>query len=109
LQVLILIYSKLLEIDYFANTMYEILFLINITRILENIALDLVRIFKYILNLISNNNAVKSFNILAINLNVLHNYFDVSNKIILDLYLTKFLLQQNYSIRVANASRLEVL
>jgi len=62
--------------------MYEMLFLINITRILENIALDLIRIFKYILNLISNDNAVNSFNILAINLNVLHNYFNVSNKII---------------------------
>jgi len=63
--------------------MYEILFLINITRILENIVLDLIRIFKYILNLISNENDVlKSFNIITINLNVLHNYFDVSNKII---------------------------
>jgi len=28
--------NYLVEIDYFASTMYEILFLMNITRILEN-------------------------------------------------------------------------
>jgi len=33
----------------------------------------------------------KSFDILTDGLNVLHNYFDESNKIILDLYLVKFL------------------
>lgn len=39
---------------YFASTMYEIFFLMNITRILKNEAwlLHLTRIFKYILNLI---------------------------------------------------------
>jgi len=36
-------------------------------------------------------NAVKSFDILTAGLNVLHNYFDGPNKIILDLYLVKFL------------------
>jgi len=34
-------------------------------------------------------NAVKNF--LAINLSVLHNYFNCSIKLFLDLYLTKFL------------------
>jgi len=32
-------------------------------------------------------NAAKTFNILTINLNVLHNYFDNSIKLFLDLYL----------------------
>jgi len=36
-----------------------------------------------------NNNAAKSFNILAINLSVLHNHSMVQT-ILLDLYLTKF-------------------
>ena len=42
------------------------------------------------------NNASKSFDILAISFNVLHNYFDGPTKF-LDLYLTKFLniLAQN--------------
>jgi len=37
------------------------------------------------------NNASKSFNILAISLNVLHNYFNGPTKLVLDLYLIKFL------------------
>jgi len=37
------------------------------------------------------NNAVKSFDILATKLSVLHNYFDSSTKLFPDLYLAKFL------------------
>jgi len=36
-------------------------------------------------------NAAKNFDVLAINLNVLHNYFDSAIKLFSDLYLTKFL------------------
>jgi len=36
----------------------------------------------YVERLSVDNNAAKNFNILAISLNVLHNYFDDSNKII---------------------------
>jgi len=36
-------------------------------------------------------NTVKNFNILAISLSVLHNYFDDLTKLFSDLYLTKFL------------------
>jgi len=41
-------------------------------------------------------NAAKNFYILAISLNVLHNYFDSSIKLFSDLYLVKF-LEQNHS------------
>jgi len=37
------------------------------------------------------NNVVKSFNILAISLSVLHNHFDSSTKLFSDLNLAKFL------------------
>jgi len=37
------------------------------------------------------NNAIKNFNILAISLSVLYNYFDNSMKLFSDLYLAKFL------------------
>jgi len=46
----------------------------------------------YVERLSINDNAAKSFNILAINLSVLHNYSDSPNKIIfLNLYLAKIL------------------
>jgi len=35
-------------------------------------------------------NAAKNFDILAISLNVLHNYFNSSTKLFLDLYPAKF-------------------
>jgi len=62
----------------------------------------------YILNLISNDNAVKSFNILPINLNVLHNYFNVSNKIIFRS-VSKFLDISTKLFYSCNSSRLEIL
>jgi len=37
------------------------------------------------------NNVAKSFDILATNLSVLHNYFDGPAKLFSDLYLVKFL------------------
>lgn len=37
------------------------------------------------------NNAPKSFDILATSLNVLHNYFNSLTKLFLNLYLAKFL------------------
>jgi len=40
-------------------------------------------------------NAAKNFNILATNLSSLRNYFVGPIKLFSDLYLTKFLLQQN--------------
>jgi len=40
-------------------------------------------------------NAAKNFNILATSLNVLYNYFHSSIKLFADLYLAKFLFQQN--------------
>jgi len=36
-------------------------------------------------------NAAKNFDILAISLSILHNYFDSSIKLFQDLYLAKFL------------------
>jgi len=44
----------------------------------------------------------KFFNILITNLNIPHNYFDNPTKLFPDLYLAKFLDQQNYSFRVLN-------
>jgi len=41
-------------------------------------------------------NIAKSFDILATNLSDLHNYFDSPTKLFLDLYLAKF-LEQNQS------------
>jgi len=44
----------------------------------------------YVEHLSVNDNAVKSFDILAISLCVLHNYFDGSTKLFLDQFLAKF-------------------
>jgi len=38
-----------------------------------------------------NDNIAKNFDILVINVSVLHNYFDGSTKLFSDLYLVKFL------------------
>jgi len=42
-------------------------------------------------------NVAKNFDILVNSLNVLYNYFDNLTKLFSDLYLTKFLDQQNHS------------
>jgi len=44
-------------------------------------------------------------NILAINLNVLHNYFYGSTKLFSDLYLTKFLDTLNHSFHVRQMNK----
>jgi len=55
-------------------------------------------------------NAAKSFNILAINLIVLHNYFNDLIKLFPDLYLAKLLdkllIRQNRSFREGSANKL---
>jgi len=62
----------------------------------------------YIKHLSINDNVVKLFNILAISLSVLHNYFDGPNKIIFtSVYTAKFLyiLQQNHCFRLERNKR----
>jgi len=48
----------------------------------------------------------KSFNIPATSSSFLHNYFNGSTKLFSDLYLTKFLLQQNRFFREEKRSKL---
>jgi len=50
------------------------------------------------------NNIAKSFDILAISLSVLHNYFDSSNKITFLIYiqLKFYIFQQNSFLRVSS-------